>query len=203
MPNSMQAPKPGAKTPAPAGNSNRWETKQLVTMALMCAIAALLSFVEFPIFPAAPFLKYDASFVPAMVTGFAYGMGPGLVVGVLTAVIHALISGNWVGALMNIVMVCFFVIPGALVYKRMHTFTGGIIALVVSCVSALIGCCIANLTIGVAFWYGSLDVILPLMIPAVLPFNAMKAVLNSVLTMIVYKSISNLITPAKDQVKGR
>lgn len=203
MPNSMQAPNQGAKSPVPAGNSNRWETKQLVTMALMCAIAALLSFVEFPIFPAAPFLKYDASFVPVMVTGFAYGVGPSLVVGVLTAVIHALVSGNWVGALMNIVMVCFYVIPAAIVYKRMHTFVGGVVALVVGCVCALIGCCIANLTIGVAFWYGSLDAILPLMIPAILPFNAMKAVLNSVLTMVVYKSISNLITPAKDQVKGR
>ena len=34
-------------------NTNRWSTKQLVTMALMCAIAILLSFLEFPIFPAA------------------------------------------------------------------------------------------------------------------------------------------------------
>ena len=37
-------------------NTNRWSTKQLVTMALMCAIAILLSFLEFPNFPAASFL---------------------------------------------------------------------------------------------------------------------------------------------------
>lgn len=36
-------------------NTNRWSTRQLVTMALMCAIAALLSFVQIPILPAAPF----------------------------------------------------------------------------------------------------------------------------------------------------
>ena len=62
---------------------------------------------------------------------------------------------------------------------------------------------VANLTIGVWFWYGSIDVILPLMIPAVLPFNLIKTVLNSVLTLAVYKAVSNLITPKKDQVKGR
>ena len=62
---------------------------------------------------------------------------------------------------------------------------------------------VANLTIGVWFWYGSADVILPLMLPAVLPFNLIKTVLNSVLTLAVYKAVSNLITPKKDQVKGR
>ena len=60
-----------------------------------------------------------------------------------------------------------------------------------------------NLTIGVWFWYGSADVILPLMIPAVIPFNLLKTILNSVLTLVVYKAVSNLITPKKKQVKGR
>ena len=45
--------------------------------------------------------------------------------------------------------------------------------------------------------------IAPLMIPAVLPFNLIKTVLNSVLTLAVYKAVSNLITPKKDQVEGR
>ena len=35
------------------------------------------------------------------------------------------------------------------------------------------------------------------------PFNLIKTVLNSLLTLIVYKAISNLITPKKNQVKGR
>ena len=47
-------------------NTNHWSTRQLVTMALMCAIAALLSFVQIPILPAAPFLTYDPSLMPSM-----------------------------------------------------------------------------------------------------------------------------------------
>ncbi len=54
-----------------------------------------------------------------------------------------------------------------------------------------------------AFWYGSADVIMPLRLPAVVPFNLMKTVLNSRSTLIVYKAISSLITPKKNQVKGR
>lgn len=67
-----------ATTAGTIKNTNRWSTRQLVTMALMCAIAALFSFVQIPILPAAPFLTYDPSLMPAMVCGFAFGPAPAL-----------------------------------------------------------------------------------------------------------------------------
>lgn len=184
-------------------NTNRWSTKQLVTMALMCAVSALFMFVQIPLIPAAPFLTYDPSLVPAMVSGFAYGPGSGIAVGVLAVIIHALTTGDWVGALMNIVACVCFILPAALVYQRKRTYVGAIVGLVLGVVAATLASIVSNLTIGVWFWYGSADVIMPLMIPAVIPFNLAKTVLNSVLTLVVYKAISNLITPQKDQVKGR
>lgn len=190
-------------TTTPLQNTNRWSTKQLVTMALMCAIAALLAFVQIPILPAASFLTYDPSLMPAMVCGFAYGPAAGFVVGAIAAIIHGLMLGEWVGSLMNICATLFFVVPAALVYKKMHTYKGAIIGLVLGCACATLGAILTNLTIGVWFWYGSADVILPLMVPAVIPFNLIKTILNSLLTLLVYKAISNLITPAKDQVKGK
>ena len=184
-------------------NTNRWSTRQLVTMALMCAIAALLSFVQIPLLPAAPFLTYDPSLMPAMVCGFAFGPGAGFAVGAVAAIIHSLMLGEWVGGLMNICATLFFVVPAAAIYAHKHTFAGAIIGLLVGCVIATIGAVATNLTIGVWFWYGSADVIMPLILPAVLPFNLIKTVLNSALTLLVYKAVSNLITPKKDQVKGR
>lgn len=184
-------------------NTNRWSTKQLVTMALMCAIAILLSFVEFPIFPAASFLKLDISFVPSAVMGFAYGTGPGVLVGIACAVAHGAISGNWVGCLMNIIACCAFIIPAAAIYRRNRTFKGAIIGLAVSIVSLVIAACIANLIVDPLFYGMPFDVVAGLIVPAILPFNVIKGIVIAVLTGIVYKSISNLITPAKDQVKGR
>lgn len=184
-------------------NTNRWDTRQLVTMGLMTALAALLSFVQFPIFPGADFLKYDPSLAASMVVGFAYGAGPGMVVALLAATIQGLIMGNWVGALMNYVAALCFILPASLIYKRFHTFKGAIGGLLVSIVVVVVGNCVSNLTLGVWFFYGSADAILPLMLPAVIPFNIMKAGLNSLLALAVYKTVSNLITPKKDQVKGR
>lgn len=141
--------------------------------------------------------------MPAMVCGFAFGPGAGFVVGSIAAVIHGLILGEWVGSLMNICATLFFVVPSALIYKKKHTLKGAIVGLIVGVVCATAGAIVTNLTIGVAFWYGSADVIMPLLLPAVVPFNLIKTVLNSLLTLIVYKAISNLITPKKNQVKGR
>ena len=184
-------------------NTNRWSTKQLVTMALMCAIAILLSFLEFPIFPAASFLKLDISFVPSAVMGFAYGTGPGILVGIACAVAHGAISGNWVGCLMNIIACCAFIIPAAAIYKRNRTFKGAMIGLVVAIVCLVVAAIIANLIIDPAFYGIPFDVVKDLIVPAILPFNIIKGIVIAALTGIVYKSISNLITPAKDQVKGR
>ena len=184
-------------------NTNRWSTKQLVTMALMCALSAIFMFVQIPLIPAAPFLCYDPSLVPALVCGFAFGPGSGAAVGIMAVVIHALMTGDWVGALMNVVATLGFVLPAALVYRKKRTYPAAIVGLGLSIIAATVASIVANLTIGVAFWYGSIDAVLPLVLPALLPFNLVKTVLNSVLTLVVYKAVSNLITPAKDQVKGR
>ena len=184
-------------------NTNAWDTRQLVTMALMCAIAALLSFVQLPLIPGVTFLTYDPSLMPAMVCGFALGPGAGIAVGAIAAVIHGLILGEWVGSLMNIVATLCFVWPAAAIYRRKRTFKSGIIGLLVGVLVATAGAVVSNLTIGVAFWYGSVDVILPMLLPAILPFNLVKGIVNAILTLIVYKAVSNLITPKKSQVKGR
>ena len=110
---------------------------------------------------------------------------------------------DFLGALMNLVATLGYILPAAIVYQKMHTYKGAVIGLALGVIAATALSMVANLTIGVWFWYGSVDVIAPLMIPAVLPFNLIKTVLNSVLTLAVYKAVSNLITPKKDQVKGR
>ena len=184
-------------------NTNKWDTRQLVTMALMCAIAALLSFIQIPLIPGVTFLTYDPSLMPAMACGFAFGPGAGIAVGAVAAVIHGLILGEWVGSLMNIVATLCFVWPAAALYRRKRTFKQGVIGLVVSVLAATVGAIAANLTIGVAFWYGTPDAIIPLILPALVPFNLAKSALNAVLTLVVYKAVSNLITPEKDQVKGK
>lgn len=184
-------------------NTNKWDTRQLVTMALMCAIGVLLSFVEFPLLPGVTWLKYDASAMPAMVCGFAFGPAAGLAVGIVGAVIHGILMADFSGAVMNILVVVGFILPAALVYRRARTFKSGVVGLVLSAVTATAMAIVGNLVI-TPMWLGvPLDAVIAMILPVLVPFNLAKAGINAALTLIVYKSVSNLITPKKKQVKGR
>lgn len=198
----MTMPNDARSTTPTLQNDNRWGTKQLVVMALMCALALLLSFVSFPIFPAASFLKLDISLVPSTAVGLAYGAGPGLLVGLACAVAHAAITGNWIGCVMSCIVAIVYIVPASLIYKSNHTLKGGIIALVVATICLTVGIIIANLIIDPWFYGMPFDAVAALVLPAILPFNIIKGVLVSVLTMLVYKTISNFITPLKQQKQG-
>ena len=201
----MSGNTPGASAPDTYDftNTNKWDTRQLVTMALMCAIGVLLSFVEFPLLPGVTWLKYDASAMPAMVCGFAFGPAAGLAVGVVGAVIHGILMADFSGAVMNILVVAGFILPAALVYRRSRTFKSGVVGLVLSAITATVMAILGNLVI-TPMWLGvPLDAVVAMILPILTPFNLIKAGINAVLTLIVYKSISNLITPKKKQVKGR
>lgn len=187
----------------PTNNSNVWSTRQLVTMALMCAIGTLLSFIEFPLLPGVTWLKFDASNMPAMVAGFAYGPAGGVAVGIVTAIIHGLLMADFTGALMNILVVTCSVLPAALIYKKKRTYKFAIIGLVFSIIAGVIGSIIGNLLLTPSWLGVPFDAVVALIIPVLIPFNLLKGLLNSVITLIVYKSISNIITPKKDQKKGR
>ncbi len=187
----------------PTNNSNVWSTRQLVTMALMCAIGTLLSFLEFPLLPGVTWLKFDASNMPAMVAGFAYGPAGGVAVGIVTAIIHGLLMADFTGALMNILVVTCFVLPASLIYKKNRTYKFAILGLVLSIIAGILGSIIGNLLL-TPTWLGvPFEAVVAMIIPVLIPFNALKGLLNAILTLIIYKSISNIITPKKDQKKGR
>lgn len=184
-------------------NTNKWDTRQLVTMALMCAISVLLSFIEFPLLPGVAWLKYDASAMPALVSGFAFGPAAGLAVGVVSAVIHGILMADFAGAIMTILVVIGFVLPAAFIYRRKRTLGRAALGLVFSIVGATVMAILGNLVITPLYLGVPFDAVVDMIIPILTPFNLIKAVLNGVLTLIIYKSVSNLITPKKKQVKGR
>ena len=78
-----------------------------------------------------------------------------------------------------------------------------IIGLVLGIVFAVIMAVLGNLVVTPAWLGVPLDAVVAMIVPILIPFNLLKGLLNAILTLIVYKAISNLITPKKDQVKGR
>lgn len=174
-------------------NTNRFSTQQLVICALLCGISILLSLVEFPLLPAATWLKYDASAMPAIIAGFAYGPLAGVSVGIVAAVGHGILFADFSGAVMNIIVVVAFVLPSALIYRTRRTTLTEVVGLVVGCVCMVAAAVLGNLVITPAWLGVPLDAVVALIVPVLIPFNALKAVLNAVLSGVIYRAIVVLL----------
>ena len=184
-------------------NTNKWNTRTLVTMALLCAISVLLSFIELPLIPGVAFLKYDPSNVPALISGFAYGPAGGLAVGPVSAIIHGIMLADPIGAAMNILVIVGFVLPASIIYAKSRTWKSAVIGLILSAIVATAMALVGNLLLTPIYMGVPVQTVIDMLVPALLPFNLVKSILNAVLTLVVYKGVSNLITPKKKQVKGR
>lgn len=184
---------------ASLSNTNRFSTRQLVVCALLCAIAILLSFVEFPLLPAAAFLKYDASSVPAIIAGFAYGPVAGIAIGVVAAVGHGILFADFSGSIMTMIVIVAFVVPSSLIYRTKRTVLTEVIGLVVGCVCMVAAAIAGNLIITPAWLGMPMEAVIAMIVPVLIPFNALKAVLNAVLSGIIFRMIVVLFKQRTDE----
>lgn len=180
-------------TQGQTARTSGWGTRKLVTMALFVALSLILSFIEVPIFPAAPFLKYDASAVVAAFAAFGFGPAAGIIVGVVSAAIHGLIMGDPWGSLMTIIVVICWVLPAGLMYRLKPTRAMALAGLIVGGIISLAGAVAGNLLITPIYTGTDVATVMAMVVPILLPFNALKAVINIVLTFILYAPVIKLI----------
>lgn len=175
-------------------NQTRWSTRKLVTLALFTALSLIVSFIEAPIFPAAPFLKYDPSAAVAAFAACGFGPAAGLLVGIISAAIHGLIMGDPWGSLMTIIAVAFWIVPIALIYRTKKTMTTLLIGLIVGSILSLAATIGGNLLITPIYTGTDMATVAAMIVPILLPFNALKIVINDVLVFALNKPIQTLMS---------
>jgi len=105
--------------------------------------------------------------------------------------VHLATPSGAYGVLMAMLATLSLVVPASLVYRRDTTRRGAVIGMVVGGVICVAICIAGNLVITPLFSPKmTLDDVIGLILPALLPFNVIKIVLNCVLTGLIYKPIS-------------
>ncbi|MCI1666131.1 MAG: ECF transporter S component [Atopobiaceae bacterium] len=172
-------------------DSSGWSTRRIATCALFVAVAMAASFVELPIFPAAPYLKYDPSGIVCLVAGLAFGPATGVLVSVLSWLPHLFLDPF--GGIMGILASVALTVPAALVYQRMHTRMGAAVGLVVGAVVALAACIGGNVVITPLYSGVTVETVIAMIVPILVPFNLLKLAINCVVTFATYKGVSRLV----------
>ncbi|RHC27609.1 ECF transporter S component [Bifidobacterium pseudocatenulatum] len=172
-------------------DSGRWSTKRIAMYALFVALSMAVSFVEFPIVPGVEWLKYDPSGIVSLVAGFAYGPVAAVIVSVLGFLPH-LFTNPW-GTLMAVLVALALSVPAALIYRRNKTRKGAVIGIIVGAIAALAMAIVGNIIVTPFYAHMTTAQVVALIVPALLPFNALKFTIHGVVTFLIYKPISNLL----------
>ena len=172
-------------------DSGRWSTKRIAMYALFVALSMAVSFVEFPIVPGVEWLKYDPSGIVSLVAGFAYGPVAAVIVSVLGFLPH-LFTNPW-GTLMAVLVALALSVPAALIYRRNKTRKGAVIGIIVGAIAALAMAIVGNIIVTPFYAHMTTAQVVALIVPALLPFNALKFPIHGVVTFLIYKPISNLL----------
>lgn len=174
--------------------SGGWSTKRIATTALFCAVAAIATlFIEFPILPGVTFLKYDPSAIVALVAGFAFGPATGVVVSVLPYLVHIATQSGLYGTFMAIVATLSLVLPASLIYQRNTSFKGALVGMGVGAIVCLVATIAANIVVTPLYMGAPRETVIGMIVPVLLPFNALKIALNCVITALVYKPLSKAL----------
>lgn len=173
--------------------NNKITGEMIAKMGMMAAVACVLGLFRFPILPMVPFLTYDFADIPIIISAFAFGPIPGILITVVVSFIQAfLLGGDQIyGFIMHVLASGGFVLISASIYKHRKTKKTAVISLIIATIVMIVVMAGANYFI-TPFYYGGeamRQTVVQLM-PFIMLFNLIKGAANSIITFIIYKRIS-------------
>ena len=174
--------------------NTRLNLRKTVVMAMLVAIAVVsLYIIRMPLLPSAPFLEYDIADVPVLIGTMLFGPLAGFVILVITSLIQALTvsaSSGIIGFIMHVCASGVLVISSGLIYKKIDNRKGMALDLVVGSFLMTALMIPLYLVFTGIFMGTGVQAVVSMLIPAIIPFNLIKAALNSVLTFLLFIPVS-------------
>ncbi|SCP99003.1 ECF transporter S component [Anaerobium acetethylicum] len=190
---------------------NIFGVKEIAKIGMLSAIAVILMLFEIPLWFAPGFYKIDLSEVPVLIGTFAMGPLAGIFIEIIKILLNLLIDGTvtiGIGEFANLMIGCAIIVPSGLVYKKIRTRKGALIGMAIGTVVMTVVGCLLNAYVLLP-WYagfmeGGLDALIKMgtavnpaitslstfVLLVVAPFNLLKGIIVSAVTLLLYKKIS-------------
>ena len=190
--------------------SGRDRIGNIAIIGILSAISYILMWLEVPAPLMPPFIKFDFSDFPALIAAFALGPVSGILVELIKNVLHSFSSGSFaVGELSNFILGASFVGVAGLVYQKKKNKKGAVLASLLGAMTMALISYPSNLFVVYPFYYNFMpkETVLSmyqLILPSVgsmekallifnLPFTFIKGMLDVLLCLFLYKSVSPLL----------
>ncbi len=188
-------------------------TRNIVKIGMLSAVAFLLMLIQFPIPTLFPFfLELDISELPALLGGFTLGPIAGSIIVLLKNLLLLAVRGSktsYVGELSNFIVGAAFVVPASILYINNKSKRGAIYSLIAGILGMTVVACISNYYLIIPLFSKTLgfESVMEMaarsnkaivdmktyILYAVVPFNVLKSMVVSIFTLLIYKRLSPLL----------
>ena len=197
-----------------AAGTTKTNVRKLVTIAMLGAVSMVLYIFDFPLWFAPSFYKIDFSEVPVMIGAFALGPTAGALIELVKCLLKLVVKGTntaFVGDIANFVIGCALIVPAGIIYQKKKNKKNAVFGMVVGTLVLVVTGCLINAyillpTYGKAFGM-PIDALVGMgsavnpaitdvstfVLLAVAPFNALKGIMVSVITLVLYKYVSPIL----------
>ena len=190
--------------------------RYMVQIGMLGGVATFLMLFEIPLWFAPSFYEIDLSEVAVLVGTFSMGPIAGIMIEAIKILLNFVLNGTMtagIGEFANLLLGISLVVPAGMIYKKNKTRKGAAIGLLVgtlamTIVGASVNAFVLLPVYATAFGMpmetlvGMGTVVNPaitglgtFVLFAVVPFNILKGIVVSVITLLIYKKLSPIFKP--------
>lgn len=190
-----------------ANSKSALSTRKLILMSLFCALAYISVFVLR--IPMVSFLDYEPKDVIITLAGLILGPISTIFISIVVSFIEMVTISDTgpIGMLMNVIASLSFALPVSFLYKYKRNINLAVMGLLIGTIAMTVSMILWNYLITPYYMGVPRPVVVDMLVPIFLPFNIIKATINSTLVFLLYKPIifalrkSRSITNSKSEIE--
>ncbi len=172
--------------------TNSINIRKLTLMAILSAIAVILTVFRTPIFPVVAFLEYETADVPIFFGTYLLGPIGGIIMTVVVSIIQCFTvsaEAGIIGGIMHILATGFYCLVFGLITRKNKSTKRTILGMTLGAVTMVVVMIFWNLLITPIYMKVPLSGVIAVM-PFIFLFNVIKAGANSIFAFILIKLLS-------------
>ena len=178
---------------------NRSSILRLTQLAMLSALAVVIGLIKFPILPIAPYLEFDFADTPIIIASLLFGTLPGLAVLFVVSLIQAFVLGGngIIGFFMHFAASGVLIVTIKLIAGKAGSEKLNIKRMAVAMVCGTLAMTAMMIPLNYIFTPILFSVerafVSQMLLPAIIPFNLIKAGVNSLLALVLYRLLADKV----------
>ena len=177
-------------------NDRKTITKLVMTAMLAALATVLMLVVRFSLLPSAKFLEYDMGDIPVILSSLLLGTPSSFFVLIFVSVIQSITvsaASSWQGLIMHVLSTGCYVLVFKLITKNNSSVKYMILASCTATVALTAIMIPLNLIFTPLYLNTTVEAVMSMLLPAIIPFNFIKGALNSFLIVLIYKPVKEIL----------